>query len=559
MVELFNTILQMSLNAAIVIIVVLIMRCLLWKAPKRFSYLLWAVVGFRLCCPISFSSRFSIFSLTQPDAPKLPNNGGDIVLNNSDLGGGVSALDRLAGTGDTAVEPIVQPTDWIDVFNTVVMIIWFIGAIVVLGYAFISYFKVRRMMSNAVLLEKNVYMSDRVGSPFTLGFIKPKIYIPFGLDGATCEQILEHERCHIRRLDHIVKPLAFLILAVHWFNPFCWVAFKLMSLDMELSCDENVLKRKGDEAMKKNYSRALLSFASNKRFPAPSPIAFSESNGNAKKRIKHALNFKKPRFYVNVICCLLCVFVLAACGADASIPEWQEVKTEVFGENPYNFVFVSNGNGSCYISEIRIDKDYDGTITLVIPEKAPNGDTVTEIRGCGFDGENAHKNLPVFISEDDFNGIIDYISSYGSENGGVRDSKTFASFYLLKNANGVNYFELEPLLSADERLRLSELLFKYGYDANDCYEFTNTFVESLDESKKKEMTRSAFKYLYLEGGKITEIQFPESVIKIGYGSFAGCGNLERVSGLRAECVIENHNEDGSWGLNTDLMVAMNNK
>lgn len=554
MVAAFNTILQMSLNSAIVTAVVLIIRLLLRKAPKRFSYLLWSVVGFRLCCPVSFSLSFSIFTLTNPQAPKLPNGGGDIVLTAYENKGGVSALETLLGSGEGANIQTAAPTDWIGVFNTVVMIIWFIGMAAVLGYAFFSYFKVRRMMNSAIRLEKNVYLSDRADSPFAIGFIRPRIYIPFGLDDATRDQVLAHERCHIRRLDHIVKPLSFILLAVHWFNPFCWMAFRLMSLDMELSCDENVLIRKGDETMKKNYSRALLFFASNRRFPVPSPIAFSESGGNAKKRIKHVLNFKKPKLYVNLICCLLCVFVLAACGANASVPKWQEIKTESFGENPYNFVFVSNGDGSCYITEIRVDKDYNGTVKLVIPETAPNGDKVTEIRGCGFDGEDSYRNLPVYLTEDDFYGIVRTIEAVS-----VRDSKTFASFYLVKNGENNNYCELEPLMTCSERLRLSEILFRNGYDADDCCDFTSKFLSGLSDNEKESMTREAYKYLYYGGSNITEISFPASVVKIGYGSFSGCANLTGVSGLNESCVIENPNKDGSAGLNAELIAAIGNK
>lgn len=554
MVAVFNTILQMSLNSVIVTAVVLIIRLLLRKAPKRFSYLLWSVVGFRLCCPVSFSLSFSIFSLTNPQAPKLPSGGGDIVLTAYENKGGVSALETLLGSGEGANIQTAAPTDWIDVFNTVVMIIWFIGMAAVLGYAFFSYFKVRRMMNSAIRLEKNVYLSDRVDSPFTIGFIRPRIYIPFGLDDATRDQVLAHERCHIRRLDHIVKPLSFILLAVHWFNPFCWMAFRLMSLDMELSCDENVLIRKGDETMKKNYSRALLFFASNRRFPVPSPIAFSESGGNAKKRIKHVLNFKKPKLYVNLICCLLCVFVLAACGANASVPKWQEIKTESFGENPYNFVFVSNGDGSCFVSEIRVDKDYKDTIKLVIPETAPNGDTVTEIRSCGFDSEDSHRNLPVYLTEDDYYGIVKTIEAVSE-----RDSKTFGSFYMLKKGEKINYLEIEPHITGLERVRLSDILFRYGYDADDCYKFTSAVLNGLSDNEKDSMAREAFKYLYYGGSNITEISFPASVVKIGYGSFCGCSNLTRVSGLNENCVIENPNKDGSAGLNAELITAIGNK
>ncbi len=552
MVSLFNTILEMSINASIVLIAVLLARLILYKAPKRYSYLLWAVFGFRLVCPISFRSIVSVFGFGRLASPKLPNVGGDIIIDASNVDRPVFPVDDpdFIGSGGASVE-FVEKFDYIALINIIVMIIWFVGMTVALTYTIASYFKVKRQMANAVRLEGNIYMSEKVGSPFALGFIRPKIYIPYGLDDGTREQIFAHERCHIRRLDHIIKPLAFLILAVHWFNPLCWLAFRLMSLDMEMSCDERVLKLKGDEVMKKNYSRALLSFATNKRLPAPSPIAFSESRGSAKKRIKNALYWKKPRALVNILCVILCVITLVACGADAENPEWKEVQTETFGENPYNFVFGSNGDGTCYVKEIRIDKDYSGDIHLVIPEKAPNGDTVVEIQNVwGFKSSDAKQNVPVYLTFDAMNEIVSKIENttievvsgnmYFVGQNSERDAKTFKAFYMEKiSENGLGYYELEPYISFEETKRLADILNAYAYNEEDCYNDTVEFLDGVTSSEedKNLLAREAFKFRYHVGDSITEITFPSTVKMICYGAFDGCDNLKKVNGISDECKL----------------------
>lgn len=552
MVDIFNTILDMSVNASIVILAVLVARIILVNAPKRYSYLLWAVVGFRLVCPMSFRSIVSIFGFGRLASPALPNVGGDIVKNASNSSRPVFPVDdpEFIGSGGASVE-FAEKFDYLSLINTVVMIIWFTGMAVALTYTIVSYFKVKRQMANAVRLEGNVFMSEKVGSPFALGFIRPRIYIPYGLDNGTLEQILAHERCHIRRLDHVIKPFAFLVLAVHWFNPFCWLAFWLMSLDMEMSCDEKVLLIRGDEVMKKNYTRALLSFATNKRFPAPSPIAFSESSGNAKKRIKNALYWKKPRMLVNILCVALCVITLVACGADAQNMKWKEVKTEAFGENPYNFVFASNGDGTCYIEEIRVDKDHDKDIHLIIPEKAPNGDTVTEIKNvCGLTSSDTMQNVPIYLTFESMNMLVANIENSKdvtvSRNKGFtvgenpeRDAKTFKAFYAEKiSKNGIGYYELEPFIDFSEKDRLATILDVYTYTEEDCYNDTVKFLDSVTADEDKNLlAREAFKYLYHVGDRITEITVPATVEKIGYGAFDGCDNLKKLNGISDGCVL----------------------
>ncbi len=559
MVGLFNTILEMSVKGGIVIIAVMLLRMLLIKAPKKYSYFLWAIPLFRLCCPYSLRTVFSIFGLVRPNAPTLPNVGGDIIL-----GGGYSDKhyteiggEEFIADGNMTVE-FANRLEWVEIFNTAVMIIWFIGMTVALCYTFISYFKLKMRMRNAVRYESNIYMSELVSSPFALGFIRPRIYIPFGLDENTKEQIIAHERCHLRRLDHIIKPFAFLVLAVHWFNPLCYIAFRFMSLDMEMSCDEKVLKIRGDEFMKKNYTRALLSFATNKRIPAPSPIAFSESGGNAKKRIKHALYWKKPKLFVNVLCIILCALALVACATDADGYEWKEVKTESFGENPYNLVYRTNGDGTCVVTEIRVDKDHSGDIHLIIPEKAPNGDTVVAIENVwGLAGAEIKQNLPIYLTFEGMNKIVESIENakditaketlYGTlGQNKERDATIFKAFYAEKiSDNGIGYYELEPFMHFEEKARLTSILDFYGYDEEACYNDTCSFLDSVsvDEDTKNALARETFKYLYHYGNNVTEITLPASVKSISYGSFDGCNNLKKVNGIAAGCVLVRYKEE----------------
>ncbi len=539
----------MSVKGAIVALAVIILRAFLSKASKKFSYLLWSVVGFRLICPFSFTSVISIFSLARPKSPTLPSVGGDVILEGGRRTDLTISGDAFAESGNASVE-FIQKQSFVEIFNVVVMILWLTVTACLLFYVFYSYFKLKHKMQFAVRYDGNVFMTDKVSSPFTLGFFNPRIYIPYNLNEETRRQIIAHEKYHIKRLDHIVKPLAFLILAVHWFNPMCWIAFRLMSLDMEMSCDESVLIRQGDDYMKKNYSRALLFFATENRFPAPSPLAFSESNGNAKKRIQHALNFKKHKLYVNLLCILVCIAVLVACAADASGYKWKEVKTETFGESPYNFVYQSNGDGTCSVIEIRVDKDHLGDIHLKVPEYAPNGDRVTAINNhWGLANHETGMNLPIVLTHESMTEIENRIKNSKAESGSYgrfsfgankeRDAKIFKAFYATEVADdGTGYYLLESLVSYEEKDRLSALLFFYEYGEEEAYEDTVKFLDKLtSEESKSAFAREAFKYLYHYGEKITEITIPNSVKTIGYGSFDGCNNLKKVNGISDDCEL----------------------
>lgn len=314
----FLKVLNMSITASYVILAVMVLRLLLGKAPKKYSYLLWSVVGFRLCCPVSFRSVFSLFNLKPFDMTAAQSEGGlTYVPENIGLMAqpqvttGIPVMNAVISDSLPAATPAASVNP-MQVVIFVAAALWCAGMAVLLAYALVSYIRLKGRMDTAVRLEGNVWQSEKVRSPFILGFVKPKIYIPYGLDENTLRYVLTHEGYHLKRLDHIVKPAAFVLLVLHWFNPLCWLAFYLMGKDMEMSCDEKVLS--GEENIRKAYSLSLLSFAANRRFPSPSPLAFGETG--VKSRVKNVLSWKKPALWVTIIALILSVAALAACAAD---------------------------------------------------------------------------------------------------------------------------------------------------------------------------------------------------------------------------------------------------
>lgn len=323
--SLFLTIFNMSVTACYVIVAVLLVRLLLRKAPKKYSYLLWSVVGFRLACPFSFQSAFSLFSLKLFDLSGAQESGGSTLQYMPQDVGMMKAPEMTSGLANQiggaiplpAPQSPVQSANPMQIILAFCALLWCAGIAVMLLYSFVCYARIRYRMRTAVLLEGNVYQSDQVRSPFILGFIRPKIYIPFGLEERMQKYVLLHERYHLKRRDHIVKLFSFLLLTIHWFNPLCWIAFFLMGKDMEMSCDEKVLSKARN--IRRLYSTALLSFAANRRFPAPGPLSFGETG--VKQRIRNVLGWKTPKPGVTVFATILCIALLTACAANPAKDE----------------------------------------------------------------------------------------------------------------------------------------------------------------------------------------------------------------------------------------------
>ena len=318
----FLKVINMSLTGSYVIAAVLLVRLLLRRAPKKWSYLLWSVVGFRLCCPVSFRSALSLLRLGTLDRAAvgtaasaatameyIPPQIGFMGEPRVNLG--------LPAVSDAVSAALPQPEPFwsanpLQIWIFLGACVWTAGILAMLLYGAVSDLLLRHRLREAVLREKGVYETDRLSTPLIHGLLRPRIYLPLGLDAEPLAFVLAHERCHLRRRDYLVKLFAWLLLTVHWFNPLVWLSFCLLCRDMEMSCDEAVLTEAGDVA--ENYSMALLGFAVNRRFPSPGPLAFGETG--VKARIKNVLNWKRPRFWVTAAALLLVLLSAAAFAAN---------------------------------------------------------------------------------------------------------------------------------------------------------------------------------------------------------------------------------------------------
>ena len=312
----FPKILNMSLTASVAIVFVMLLRLLLKKAPKVISYALWGVVLFRLLCPVSFESGMSLFGLFETPTVGATDRTSmvEYIPSNIVHTEYPEVVLPVPGIGDTITEALPKGEEQLraDPLEGPIFIatyVWWGGILVMAIYGIVTWLQLRRRLVTASPLRENIYLADDIDSPFVMGLIRPKIYLPSEMEQREQSYIILHEQYHIRRLDHIVKALAFVALCIHWFNPLVWVAFILSGKDMEMSCDEAVVLKLGTE-IRADYTASLLSLATGKRIIAGMPLAFGE--GNTKGRIKNLANWKKPTFWVVLISVISCV-VLAIC------------------------------------------------------------------------------------------------------------------------------------------------------------------------------------------------------------------------------------------------------
>lgn len=302
MTNFFYTVLNMSITSAIVIILVIIARMLIKHLPKKYSYLLWSVVAFRLCVPFSFKSLLSPFNIVKGEV--LNTQSGKLTYVDE---GNISALNTIISSSGSLNNSAKALT-----LSDILPYIWISVTVVILAISTARYFNLKQKLKCGKNFKENIYFSHQANTPFILGIIKPKIYIPSNTDKQYIDYIIAHEKYHLKRKDHIIKAFAFLLLAIHWFNPFCFIAFKLMNDDMEMSCDEKVIE--SHKNIKKIYSSALLSFAAKNNFPSSTPLCFIESK--AKTRIKNVLKFKKPKKIIGIAAVMLCLIILSACASN---------------------------------------------------------------------------------------------------------------------------------------------------------------------------------------------------------------------------------------------------
>lgn len=354
MTKVFITLLNMSLTAAIIIPIILLLRLLFKKAPKLFSYILWVVVLFRLVCPFSFSTEISLLSVlnistneqgsvTYIENPDRISN--TVIHRNEDIAisenvnvnmntpvffepnptvQNQQGLNPVIGkpegnvtvgnkNGHIEVKPnIVQDsqketrTNLKDTVLQVLSWVWLVGAILLMGYGLVHYVMVKQQLKSARWERDNIYIADSVASPFVCGIFMPKIYMPVSILGEERDYILLHEQIHIKRKDHIIRLVSYFVLSMHWFNPLVWVAYFVSAKDMEMSCDEAVIRKIGNQ-MKKEYSASLLNLATGKRIIGGMPLAFGE--GDTGSRIRNILKYRKPATVI--LCAALGISVIA--------------------------------------------------------------------------------------------------------------------------------------------------------------------------------------------------------------------------------------------------------
>ena len=300
--QVFLKIVNMSISASWLVLAVLLLRLVLKKAPKWIRVLLWGLVAVRLLCPASFETAFSLIPSVQTISP-------DIMLDvTPEITSGISSL-------DTALNPIFSeafaPDPWasanpLQIWIPVLTVVWLVGLLTMVLYTAVSYWRLSAKVATAVRLEANVFESEFAESPFVLGMFRPKIYLPYSLGDENRAAVIAHEKAHIARKDHWWKPLGFLVLAIHWFNPILWLSYILLCRDIELACDEKVVRTLSSQE-KADYTQALVSCSVSHFRVAACPLAFGEVG--VKTRVKAVLHYKKPAFWLLVAAVILCLAV----------------------------------------------------------------------------------------------------------------------------------------------------------------------------------------------------------------------------------------------------------
>lgn len=294
----FLKLLNMSITATYLVLAIIIARLLLKKAPKFISVILWGLVAVRLLCPFSIESVLSLV----PSAETVPQ---DIVYSSTpQIHSGISSVNTVVNEMvlPQAYPSVGESVNPLQIISFIASVVWIVGMALMILYTCLSYFKIYFKVREAVKIEGNIYECDCIDSPFILGVIRPRIYLPSNMSELDREYVIAHERAHLKRRDHWWKPLGFLLLTVYWFNPVLWVAYILLCRDIEHACDEKVIKAMGEDG-KKSYSDALINCSAPRKMITACPVAFGETG--VKGRIKSVLNYKKPAFWVIIISVVL--------------------------------------------------------------------------------------------------------------------------------------------------------------------------------------------------------------------------------------------------------------
>ena len=354
--ELFLEIVNRSIAASWIVIAVLILRFCLKKAPKWVNVLLWGIVAVRLIFPFSIESALSLIPSAETVSPSIMMETAPSVQT------GVPALNQVINPViDHSLSPAPGASaNPLQIWISVMAAVWLAGAAALLLYSAISYWRLRRRVREAVILRDNIYQSENAGSPFVLGIIQPKIYLPYHMDKREMDHVIAHEQAHIRRGDHWWKPLAFLLLTVHWFNPLLWLSYILLCRDIELACDERVIREMGNE-QRADYTHALVSCSVSRRSIAACPLAFGEVG--VKTRVKSVMNYKKPAFWIILASALICA---AAAVCFLTNPKTEQIPPSG-GDNVSDMGPAQAEKWFDYLEKPEIT-NWDGRLEIDLPE-----------------------------------------------------------------------------------------------------------------------------------------------------------------------------------------------
>ncbi len=455
--KIFYFILDAAVTAGIAAAAVIIARLFLRRAPKKWAYMMWAVVFFRCLCPFSAESGFSLFNAFEgifsankaSVSEALPTEGGVNVPISFDADNAPAEIIFVPEKGEIAKSaagvPQTQPEKKSAQVYTILLAVWACGAAAMALYGVIASLSLKRRIKTAVKTEDGVFESDRIATAFTAGLFRPRIYLPCGLPPEQGELIILHERVHIRRRDYILKPLAFAGLAVQWFDPLIWAAFALMTRDMEMSCDEAVLRICGTDK-RTAYSEALLN-ASVRGSGIAAWTGFGESA--IKERVKNVLDYKKPKLWATA---LAAAVMLTACGTVGT-----DAKTEETGSSAADDALKVELNDGSTVTTLKVEQNDGSTVTTSAPKEEDgdgsniyidkDGNAISY--GSGEDNEEEYVPKIVF---DEVTGKVKYMESHPalSETGGdeAEDSKAYLYFNF-----GETGGELSEL-SSEERAEL---------------------------------------------------------------------------------------------------------
>lgn len=318
--QIFLKVLNMGLTASWLILAVMILRLFLKRAPRWTACLLWALVALKLICPFSIESALSLIPSSEPLPEKI------MTGNTFQVDTGIGFVDVPVNDylGDHYYEGVTVPLDNGNRVMNALGVIWITGVIIMLLYSFVSCYRLYRITRASICLRENIFQCDGIDTPFILGIVRPRIYLPSGMEKEQTEYVIAHERAHLKSRDHWWKPAGFLLLSVYWFQPLCWVSYILLSRDIEFACDEKVICALSGEG-KKAYAEALLACSIRQNMVTACPLAFGEVG--AKERIKNVLHYKKPAFWV-LLAALFCCITAAVCFLTGPKEEGESTSTE---------------------------------------------------------------------------------------------------------------------------------------------------------------------------------------------------------------------------------------